>query len=168
MADAAREITLNVRTTRDEGPKKSSERVDELGDHLTKLAVRSKVAEKSLGGLNRKLLSTAGAATVAGRALKSVGDNGGLLERKMFKVHKTMQAFGGMLQKFLTGALKLATLGLGAMSVALVGVHALFVVGRFLIKSYNVALQGLAAGAAGTADLVGSGAGHAGGRAQCD
>jgi len=155
MADAAREITLNVRTTRDEGPKKSSERVDELGDHLTKLAVRSKVAEKSLGGLNRKLLSTAGAATVAGRALKSVGDNGGLLERKLFKVHKSMQALGGMLQKFLTGALKLATLGLGAMSVALVGVHALFVTGRFLIKSYNVALQGLAAGAAGAAVAIG-------------
>ena len=155
MADAAREITLNVRTTRDEGPKKSSERVDELGDHLTKLAVRSKVAEKSLGGLNRKLLSTAGAATVAGRALKDVGDNGGKLERKMFKVHKTMQALGGMLQKFLVGALKLATMGLGAMGVALVGVHALFVVGKFLIKSYSVAMQGLAASAAGATVALG-------------
>ncbi len=155
MSDATREITLNVRTTRDEGPKRSSAQVDELGDHLTKLALRSKIAEKVLGGLNKKLLSTAGAATVAGKALKQVGNNGGELERKLFKVHKSMRSLGGMLQKFLVGALKLATMSLGAMGVAIVGVHALFVVGRFLVKSYSVAMQGLAASAAGATVALG-------------
>ena len=34
MPEEVRDITLRVRTTRDEGPTRSTERVDELGDHV--------------------------------------------------------------------------------------------------------------------------------------
>jgi len=155
MSDAVRNIVLNVRTTRDEGPTRSTERVDELGDHATKTTGRLYLMAKAGDKVSKAMLRMAAATTVAGTALKSVDKGGRTLERMMFKIHKTIAAFGGMMQKMLVGGLKMATMSLGAMSIALVGVHALFITGRFLVKSYHVALKGLAATAAGTAVAIG-------------
>lgn len=155
MADAVRNIVLNVRTTNDEGPTRSTERVDELGDHATKTAVRLKSMGSAAKSSGNKLLRLAASATVAGAALKNAGDGGMHLERKLFKVHKSMMKLGGMLQKLVTGGLKLATMGIGAMSIALVGIHVLFIAGKFLVKAYNLALQGLASGAAAATVAIG-------------
>ncbi len=155
MSDAVRNIVLNVRTTRDEGPTRSTERVDELGDHALKSAGKVKILGKASKGTSKDLLRLAAAATATNAALKSTGKSSIQLERVMFGVHKTMRSLGGVLQKFLVGGLKMATMSLGAMSIALVGVHALFVAGKFLVKAYQVALKGLAAGAAGAAVAIG-------------
>lgn len=155
MSETIRDIVLNVRTKRDEGPTRSTERVDELGDHATKTTVRLHAMAKAGDKVSKSMLRMAGATAVAGKSLKNVDDGGKKLERMMFKIHKTIAAFGGMMQKMLVGGLKMATMSIGAMSVALVGVHALFIAGRFLIKSYHVALKGLAAGAAGATVAIG-------------
>jgi len=155
MSDAVRNIVLNVRTTRDEGPTRSTERVDELGDHALKSAGKLKVLSKATRSTSKDLLGLAGAATVADKALDRAGKGGMEYQRVMFKVHKTMRTLGGMLQKMLVGAFKLATMAVGGMSVALVGIHALFVAGRFLVKSYHVALKGLAGAAAGATVAMG-------------
>lgn len=155
MSDAVRNIVLNVRTTRDEGPTRSTERVDELGDHALKSAGKVKVLGKASKSTSKDLLKLAGAATVADKALDDAGKGGMEYQRVMFKVHKTMRTLGGMLQKMLVGAFKLATMAVGGMSVALVGIHALFVAGRFLVKSYHVALKGLAGAAAGATVAMG-------------
>ena len=155
MSDVSRDIRISVRTTRDEGPRKSVERVDELGDHASKTSARLKLMSKSADGTSRSLLKLAGAATAAGTALKTLSGNAKTFDRIMFPVHKMIVQMGGALVKSLVGGLKLATVSLGAMSVAMVGVHAAFVAGRFLMKAYNVGLQALAATAAGVAGVVG-------------
>lgn len=155
MAETTRDITLRVRTTRDEGPTRSTERVDELGDHATKTGGRLKLMAKAADGASRSLLKLAGAATLAKGALKDTGGEAKKLERVLYKVHHMMRGLGAALQKFLVAGLKFATMSIGAMSVALVGVHALFIAGKFLVKSYHVALKGLAATAAGAAVAIG-------------
>lgn len=155
MSETIRDIVLNVRTKRDEGPTRSTERVDELGDHATKTTARLYALSKAGDKVSKSMLRMAGATTAAGKSLKNVDDGGRKLERMMFKIHKTIAAFGGMLQKTLVGGLKMATMSIGAMSIALVGVHALFITGRFLVKAYHVALKGLAAGAAGASVAIG-------------
>jgi len=155
MAETSRDITLKVRTTRDEGPTRSTERVDELGDHATKTGGRLKLMAKAADGASRSLLKLAGAASVAKVALAGMGNETKKLERVMYKVHHMMRTLGAVLQAMLVKGLKFATISIGAMSVALVGVHALFITGRFLVKSYHVALKGLAATAAGSAVAIG-------------
>jgi len=155
MAETSRDITLRVRTTRDEGPTRSTERVDELGDHATKTGARLKLMAKAADGASRSLLKLAGSASAAKVALAGMGNETKKLERVMYKVHHMMRALGAALQAMLVKGLKFATISIGAMSVALVGVHALFITGRFLVKSYHVALKGLAATAAGAAVAIG-------------
>ena len=146
---------LHVSTVKDEGPTKSTERVDELGDHATKTNIRLRAMGAGAKKAGKDLLKLASSATVAGLALKTVTKQSDMFHRVMFKGTKMMQAMGGMLAKTLTGGLKLATVSIGAMGLALVGIHALFVAGRFLVKSYHVALQGLAATAAGATVAMG-------------
>lgn len=146
---------IEIETRDDGGPKKSTERVNELGDHATKTAAKLKVLGTAASGTSRKLLGLASAAAAASVAMNALNKRQDILTRVMYSGTKQLRAFGGVLSKFLTGGLKLATVALGAMSVALVGIHALFVAGRFLVKSYNVALQGLAATAAGVAVAIG-------------
>lgn len=153
MADTR--AVIEIETRDDGGPKKSTERVNELGDHAAKTAAKLKVLGTAAGGTSRKLLGLASAATAASAAMSTLNKRQDVLMRVMYSGTKMLRTFGGVLSKFLTGGLKLATVALGAMSVALVGIHALFVAGRFLVKSYNVALQGLAATAAGVAVAIG-------------
>lgn len=155
MADVVRTIDLRVNTKKDEGPTRSTERVDELGDHASKTAVRLRVMGSSAKSAGNKLLRLAASATVASAALTKTSVSSQMLTRQLFKVHKSMMALGGILGKIVTGGLKMATLAMGAMSIALVGIHVLFIAGKFLVKAYNLALQGLASGAAGATVAIG-------------
>jgi len=148
MSEVKRDITIDVRTRADQGPRKSTERIDELGDHASKTTARLLAAGKAGDRFARSMSKVAVATTAANAALRAFNHNGKELERMMFKIHKLISAFGGMMMKGLTFGLKAATLSLGAMSLALVGIHALFITGRFLVKAYHVALKGLAASAA--------------------
>ena len=146
---------LHISTTKDEGPRKSTERVDELGDHATKTSVRLRALASSANKASKSLLGLATSATAASVAMKGVSKQTDILHRVVYSGTKQLRAMGGVLQKTLTGGLKLATMGIGAMGLAMVGIHALFIAGRFLVKSYQVALQGLAGMAAGATVAMG-------------
>lgn len=155
MADVTRTITLDINVRKDQGPKVATNRLNELADHGKKATAALYATSKAADRGARSLSKYAIAATAASIAQDKLSGSGKNLTRHMFQIHKQLAAFGGMAMKMLTGGLKLATLGLGAMSVALVGIHALFIAGRFLVKSYNVVMQGLGATAAGAAVAIG-------------
>lgn len=146
---------LHVSTTKDEGPRKSTERVDELGDHATKTSVRLRALASSANKASKSLLKLASSSTAASAAMSGVSKQTDKLHRVVYKGTKELRAMGGMLQKTLTGGLKIATMGIGAMGIAMVGIHALFIAGKFLMKSYQVALQGMAGMAAGATVAMG-------------
>jgi hypothetical protein len=70
------------------------------------------------------------------------------LKRHFDFVDKGIKAFGGVLKKFVSVALKGIILEMAALGAAMLGVHALFVAGKFLAKAYSGAMQILAGGAA--------------------
>ena len=146
---------LHVSTTKDEGPRKSTERVDELGDHATKTSVRLRALASSANKASKSLVKLASSATVASAAMSGVSKQTDKLHRVVYAGTRQLRAMGGMLQKTLTSGLKMATMGVGAMGLALVGIHALFIAGKFLMKSYQVALQGMAGMAAGATVAMG-------------
>lgn len=146
---------LRISTTKDEGPRKSTERVDELGDHATKTSVRLRLLASSANKASKSLVKLASSSTAASAAMSGVSKNTDKLHRVVYKGTRELRAMGGVLQKTLTGGLKLATMGIGAMGLAMVGIHALFITGRFLMKSYQVALQGMAGMAAGATVAIG-------------
>jgi hypothetical protein len=61
---------------------------------------------------------------------------------------------GNVLKKFVTTSLKLVTVEMLLLGTAMVGVHALFVTGRFLVKAYAGAMQVLAGGTAAAAVAI--------------
>ena len=124
MADTR--AVIEIETRDDGGPKKSTERVNELGDHAAKTAAKLKLLGTAAGGTSRKLLGLASAATAAGVAMSALNKRQDVLMRVMYSGTKMLRTFGGVLSKFLTGGLKLATVALGAMSVALVGICLLY------------------------------------------
>ena len=70
------------------------------------------------------------------------------LKRHFDFVDKGIKAFGGVLKKFVTVALKGIIVEMAALGAAMLGVHALFIAGKFLAKAYSGAMQILAGGAA--------------------
>ena len=70
------------------------------------------------------------------------------LKRHMDFVDKGVKKFGGVLKKFVSFALKGVILEMAALGAAMLGVHALFIAGKFLAKAYSGAMQILAGGAA--------------------
>lgn len=155
MPEEVRDITLRVRTTRDEGPTRSTERVDELGDHATRTTGRLMLLGRASDRLSRSFTKLAASAALAKAGLSGFRSESDVLQRVLYDVHKVMRGLGAALQGFLIKGLKFATISIGLMSASLVGVHALFIAGRFLVKSYHVALKGLAGGAAGAAVAIG-------------
>ena len=63
-------------------------------------------------------------------------------------VDGAIRMFGKTLTKFLGLAIKGVLAEMGLLSLAMVGIHGLFVAGKFLVKAYNGAMQLLAGGAA--------------------
>jgi hypothetical protein len=70
------------------------------------------------------------------------------LKRHFDFVDKGIKAFGGVLKKFVTFALKGVIAEMALLGAAMLGVHALFLAGKFLAKAYSGAMQILAGGAA--------------------
>jgi len=70
------------------------------------------------------------------------------LKRHFDFVDKGIKAFGGVLKKFVTMALKGVIAEMALLGAAMLGVHALFIAGKFLAKAYSGAMQILAGGAA--------------------
>jgi hypothetical protein len=79
---------------------------------------------------------------------KSLTKSTSNLKRHFDFIDKGVKAFGGVLKKFVTVALKGIILEMAALGAAMLGVHALFIAGKFLAKAYSGAMQILAGGAA--------------------
>lgn len=70
-------------------------------------------------------------------------------KRSLDDVEKGMKMFGKGMNKFIQTALKGTVLEMAAMSAAMLGIHALFASGQFIMKAYQGAMQMVAVGAAG-------------------
>jgi hypothetical protein len=79
---------------------------------------------------------------------KSLTKSTSNLKRHFDFIDKGVKAFGGVLKKFVTVAIKGIILEMAALGAAMLGVHALFIAGKFLAKAYSGAMQILAGGAA--------------------
>ena len=79
---------------------------------------------------------------------KNLTKSTGKLKRHFDFIDKGVKAFGGVLKKFVSFALKGVILEMAALGAAMLGVHALFIAGKFLAKAYSGAMQILAGGAA--------------------
>jgi hypothetical protein len=79
---------------------------------------------------------------------KSLTKSTSNLKRHFDFIDKGVKAFGGVLKKFVSVALKGIILEMAALGAAMLGVHALFIAGKFLAKAYSGAMQVLAGGAA--------------------
>jgi len=79
---------------------------------------------------------------------KGLTKSTGKLKRHFDFVDKGIKAFGGVLKKFVTFALKGIIAEMALLGAAMLGVHALFIAGKFLAKAYSGAMQILAGGAA--------------------
>ena len=90
--------------------------------------------------------------------LKSMDSNlkksTGNLKRHFDFLDKGVKAFGGVLKKFVTMAIKGVIAEMALMGAAMIGIHALFIAGKFLSKAYAGAMQIMAGGAAAAAVTI--------------
>lgn len=122
-------------------------------------AAEVRLLSKELDRLNRKSTSLKGGA----KSIQSVGASlqtltiTGRGTRKVFdSLDKGIKGFGTAMTKFLSVALKATILQFGLLSIALVGVHALFIAGRWLQKAYAWGMTALAGAAASAAVGLGT------------
>jgi hypothetical protein len=76
------------------------------------------------------------------------------LRRHFDFLDKGVKAFGGVLTKFVTTALKGVIAEMALMGAAMIGIHALFITGKFLAKAYAGAMQIIAGGTAAAAVAI--------------
>lgn len=76
------------------------------------------------------------------------------LRRHFDFLDKGIKAFGGVLTKFVTMALKGVIAEMALMGAAMIGIHGLFIAGKFLAKAYAGAMQVIAGGAAAAAVTI--------------
>ena len=111
------------------------------------LRVKS-IGERSIDAISRKLLKlsaiTAAYSSISQRSLQSTD----VKWKKHFDgVDKAIKAFGGAVTKFVTMSAKFAVVQVGALGLAMMAVHASFVLGNAAMKAFRF----LATGAAGAA-----------------
>lgn len=84
-----------------------------------------------------------------GDMIKQNGKGLTKFKRSLDDVEKGMKAFGKGVHKFITLALKGAVIEMALMSAAMLGIHALFASGQFLMRAYQGAMQIVSVGVAG-------------------
>lgn len=114
------------------------------------------IGDRSIDSVTRKLLKlqaqTHAYGSVSTRSLEATN----VKWKKHFdSVDKGIQMFGGMLTKFVTKSAKFAALQVGALGVAMMAVHAAFVLGNAAMKAFNW-LAGGAAGAVAALTIAAS------------
>ena len=121
-------------------------------------ALEVRTLSKALDKLDRqgkKLSSGANTVQSVSQSLMTTG----VKTRKVFdSVDKSMKLLGTGMSKFLGLALKSTILQFGLLSVALMGVHALFIAGKYLHKAYAWGMTAMAGAAASAAVVLGTAA----------
>ena len=115
------------------------------------LRVKS-IGERSIDSVTRKLLKLQtlvhSYGSISSRSLEATN----VKWKKHFdSVDKGIQMFGGMLIKFVTKSAKFAALQVGALGVAMMAVHAAFVLGNAAVKAFQFLATGAAGAVAGLA-----------------
>ena len=115
------------------------------------LRVRT-IGDRSIDSVTRKLLKLQTMAqsygSISSRSLEATN----VKWKKHFDgVDKGIKAFGGALIKFVTMSAKFAALQVGALGVAMMAVHASFVLGNAAVKAFQFLATGAAGAAAGLA-----------------
>lgn len=106
------------------------------------------VGERDIDKVTRKLTRLGDVARGYGTRLESTLDtSNGKWKRHFDYVDKMVKGMGGALTKFVGMSAKLATVQVGALGVAMMGVHAAFVLGNATMKAFRYVAQ-LGAGAA--------------------
>jgi hypothetical protein len=94
-----------------------------------------------------------------GKSQSDVLNNGSRKWKKHFdQLDKSMKMFGGGLLKLVAMSAKMAAIEIAGMGAAMLVVHGAFLVGKGLAKTYQVAMQGAAAGVAALAIAAGTAA----------
>ena len=86
------------------------------------------------------------------------GNRMGKMKRHFDFMDKGVKMLGGVLKKFLLTAIKGVIAEMALMGAAMLGIHAMFLVGKGLAKAYSGAMQVLAGGAAAAAVALGTAA----------
>jgi len=110
------------------------------------------IGDRSIDSVTRKLLKLQtlvhSYGSISSRSLEATN----VKWKKHFdSVDKGIQMFGGMLTKFVTKSAKFAALQVGALGVAMMAVHAAFVLGNAAVKAFQFLATGAAGAAAGLA-----------------
>ena len=132
-----------------------------MADETADLKVRARyTGERELRKLKRDLVGVTAAAAAADRKLSKMGMSSGTLEKNLKKsaqrftrvfddFHKMVRGLGTVITKTISVAAKLFVGEFALMAASMIAVHALFGVGRWLMKGYHGAIKMVAAGAAG-------------------
>lgn len=111
--------------------------------------------QSTLNKTTRSMLKTSAASALLSKGLSGLGNKAILTKAKLDLTDKAIIGFGKALMKGVVSALKVAIMQMGIYGVAMLGIHALFIAGKFLIKAYHSALAAGAAVAAGAAIAIG-------------
>ena len=111
--------------------------------------------QSTLNKTTRSMLKASAASALLSKGLSGLGNKAILTKAKLDLTDKAIKGFGKALMKGVVSALKIATMQMGIYGVAMLGIHALFIAGKFLIKAYHSALAAGAAVAAGAAMAIG-------------
>jgi len=111
--------------------------------------------KSSLDKTSRSMLKLASSSVLAAKGISSLGNKALLAKAKFDLTDKAIMAFGKAMMKGVVRALKIATMQMGIYAIAMMGVHALFIAGKFLIKAWNATLAATAGVAASAAMAIG-------------
>jgi hypothetical protein len=109
---------------------------------------------REIKGLSKDMLLNAAASKLMGSSMGGAGKQTDRWKKVLDSTDKIIQKMGAMTMKSLVSMLKVATMQMAALGAAMVVTHGAFIVGRFAMKTYQVAMQGLAATAAGFTTAV--------------
>jgi hypothetical protein len=109
---------------------------------------------REIKGLSKDMLLNAAASKLMGSSMGGAGKQTDRWRKVLDSTDKIIRKMGAMTMKSLVSMLKMATIQMAALGAAMIVTHGAFIVGRFAMKTYQVAMQGLAATAAGFTTAV--------------
>jgi len=109
---------------------------------------------REIKGLSKDMLLNAAASKLMGSSMGGAGKQTDRWKKVIDSTDKVIRKMGAMTMKGLVSMLKIATMQMAALGAAMVVTHGAFILGRFAVKAYQVAMQGMAGAAAGLTTAV--------------
>ena len=110
---------------------------------------------REVKGLSKDMLLNAAASKLMGSSMGGANSQTNRWKKVLDSTDKVIRKMGAMTMKGLVSMLKIATMQMAALGAAMVVTHGAFILGRFAVKAYQVAMQGMAGAAAGLTTAVG-------------